>query len=152
MDITVVAVGRARQGPERALFEHYLGRLRWRLTLKEVEEKRPLRSDALKRSEAEQIRRALPDGAVLVALDERGKSITSRAFAELLGDWRDSGRGKAAFVIGGANGLDPALRRQADLVLNLGAMTWPHMLVRALLAEQIYRAEQILSGGPYHRD
>lgn len=152
MDITIIAVGRARQGPERALFEHYLGRLRWRVTLREVEEKRPLHAEALKRSEADLIRRALPDGAMLVTLDERGKSFGSRAFAECLGEWRDTGRAKLAFVIGGADGLDLALRNQADLVLTLGAMTWPHMLVRALLAEQIYRAEQILSGGPYHRD
>ncbi len=152
MDITVIAVGRARRGPDRALFDHYLGRLRWRLTLREVEEKRPLGTEALKRSEAELIRRASPDGAVLVALDERGDSLTSRAFAQQIGDWRDSGRAKVAFAIGGADGLDPTLRAQADRVLSLGAMTWPHMLVRALLAEQIYRAEQILSGGPYHRD
>ena len=87
----------------------------------------------------------------LVLLDERGKVETSPAFAERLGTWRDAGRGDLAFVIGGADGIDPSLRAQADHALSFGKMVWPHMLVRVMLAEQLYRAAAILSGGPYHR-
>lgn len=102
-------------------------------------------------AEAALLRRALPDGAVLVALDERGKLMSSPDFAKKLGGWRDAGRGDLAFVIGGADGLDPDLRAQADMALSFGHMVWPHMLVRVMLAEQIYRAASILAGSPYHR-
>ena len=95
--------------------------------------------------------RAVPDGAALTVLDERGQLLTSPALAERLARWRDEGRADAAFVIGGADGVDPTLRARADLVLSLGPMVWPHMLVRAMLAEQIYRTVTILAGTPYHR-
>ena len=97
------------------------------------------------------LRAALPRGARLVALDETGRTLDSAAFAGLLGDWRDAGTREAAFLIGGAGGLDPALRREADAVLAFGPMTWPHLLVRVMLAEQLYRAASILAGHPYHR-
>jgi 23S rRNA (pseudouridine1915-N3)-methyltransferase len=93
----------------------------------------------------------VPPGARLVALDERGRSLPSEAFAKLMGGWRDQGVGLAAFVIGGADGLDRAVTERADLLLALGPMTWPHQLVRVMLAEQIYRADSILAGHPYHR-
>ena len=88
---------------------------------------------------------------MICVLDERGKVETSPAFAERLGTWRDAGRGDLAFVIGGADGIDPSLRAEADHALSFGKMVWPHMLVRVMLAEQLYRAAAILSGGPYHR-
>ena len=97
------------------------------------------------------LRATLPKQAVLVALDARGQSLTSEAFAARLAKWRDGSAGDLAFVIGGADGLEPALVKRADLVLSLGAMTWPHMLARAMLAEQLYRAATILQGHPYHR-
>jgi len=151
LNLTLAAVGRCKPGPEKTLFDHYSGRLGWRLTLKEVEEKRPLPVPERMAREAQLLRGCIPKGAVVVALDERGKSLTSPAFAELLGQWRDTGRGEIAFLIGGADGHEPALRQSADLLLCLGAMTWPHMLVRGLLAEQLYRAECILANHPYHR-
>ena len=101
--------------------------------------------------EAELLRAALPRGAVRIALDERGKTLDSAAFARRLGAWCEEGRPALGFWIGGAEGLHPELRAEADLVLSFGAMTWPHLLVRALLAEQLYRAETILTGHPYHR-
>ena len=94
---------------------------------------------------------ALPTDAAVVALDETGRDLSSEEFAKRLGRWRDDGRVTVAFVIGGAEGLDDGLRRRADFVLSLGRMTWPHLMVRTLLAEQLYRAQQILAGHPYHR-
>jgi 23S rRNA (pseudouridine1915-N3)-methyltransferase len=95
---------------------------------------------------------ALPPGARLVALDERGTAWSSRGLADRLGQWRDQGTATLAFAIGGAEGLDRQLIARADAVLSLGAMTWPHLLVRGMLLEQLYRAQQILAGHPYHRD
>jgi 23S rRNA (pseudouridine1915-N3)-methyltransferase len=94
---------------------------------------------------------AVPKGAVKVALDSQGVALSSEALADRLRAWRDGGASDLAFLIGGAGGLDPAVREAADLVLSLGPMTWPHILVRALLAEQLYRAQTILAGHPYHR-
>ncbi len=147
----IIAVGRARDGPERALFDHYAGRLAKPLTLREVEEKRPLPVTDLVRREGELLRAAVPRGAVVVALDGRGRTLDSIALAQKLGQWRDGGD-EVAFLIGGREGLDDPVLSAADLVLSLGPMTWPHLLVRALLAEQLYRAQCIISGHPYHRD
>lgn len=101
--------------------------------------------------EGEALLAAIPGGARIVALDERGRSESSEALANRLGRWRDDGVRTAGFIIGGADGLDESVRKKADLVLSFGALTWPHMLVRAMLAEQLYRAQSILAGHPYHR-
>ena len=157
MRLTLLAVGRAKDGALRELYEDFAGRLQPRggplgpLTLKEVEERRPLAPAELRRREAELLRAAIPAGARVIALDARGKALSSEDFAARLGRWRDEGVAETAFLIGGAEGLDGALRDGADLVLSLGAMTWPHLLVRVLLAEQLYRAQTILTGHPYHR-
>lgn len=148
-------MGRLRAGPERDLFDDYIQRFDRTgrplglgpASLHEVEDKRGAGMTA----EGELLARALPTGAVLVTLDERGKLLTSPAFAAQLASWRDAGRQDLAFVIGGADGIDPDLRARADFSLSFGAMVWPHLLVRVMLAEQIYRAATILSGGPYHR-
>lgn len=151
--IHIVAVGRARKGPERALYEHYAGRLAvWPLALREVEPRGRVAPERLKAAEGEAILAALPDGAVVVALDETGKAVASTDFAQRIADWRDEGISDIAFVIGGADGLDETVRGRADLLLSFGRATWPHMLVRGLLAEQLYRAQQILAGHPYHRE
>lgn len=153
MQIILAAVGRARAGPERVLFEHYQGRLKqpFCLQLKEVEEKRPLQGAELKSSEAKLLLAAVPTGALIIALDERGKTLSSPALASQIGGWRDQGHHQLAFVIGGADGLHESVRKQARLRMSFGRQTWPHMLVRGLLAEQIYRAQCILGGHPYHR-
>lgn len=151
MRLLLAAVGRGKPGPERDLFEHYRSRLSWPLTLKEVEEKRPLPVAERVAREADLLAAQIPPGAALVVLDERGKSLRSEQFAARLGDWRDQGWPGVAFVIGGADGLSPVLRNRADLVLSFGLPTWPHMLVRGMLAEQLYRAECILANHPYHR-
>lgn len=152
MRISIIAVGRAKRGPERDLFEFYSGRAGWPLTLIEVEERRPLSGDERKAREAELITAKIPSGATLVAMDERGDDLSSRKFAKLLGDWQDAGTSDVAFIIGGADGLAESLRGQARQTIRFGRATWPHMLVRPMLAEQIYRARQILDGHPYHRD
>lgn len=152
MPLIIAAIGRARPGPERALFEHYLSRMREPVILKEVEEKRPLPVPERITREGELLLSCVPAGAKVIALDERGKTHGSRTFATMLGRWLDDGVSSVAFLIGGADGHDQAVRKRADLLLGFGSMTWPHMLVRGMLAEQLYRARCILDGHPYHRD
>ena len=151
MRVEIVAVGRARAGPELALYESYVRRIRWDLTLREVEEKRRLPAEQLKEREGELILSAIPRDAAVLALDERGRSVSSVEIARLMADFRDEGRARVVFVIGGAEGLSAPVRDRADLLISFGRQTWPHMLVRAMLAEQIYRTQQILAGHPYHR-
>jgi len=151
MRFLLSAVGRAKAGPETVLFDHYRSRLLTPFTLKEVEEKRPLpKADRMARESA-LLLDAVPEGAVVIVLDERGATMDSPAFAALLGRWKDEGQRDIAFLIGGADGHGQPVRDRADRLLALGAMTWPHLLVRALVAEQLYRAECILANHPYHR-
>ncbi|WP_282605067.1 23S rRNA (pseudouridine(1915)-N(3))-methyltransferase RlmH [Pelagibius sp. Alg239-R121] len=152
MRITLAAVGRDKSGPTRDLYQHYVKRLSWSFTLREVEERKPLPATALKLRESNLLRDALPKGATLVTLDERGKNLSSQEFAQMIGHWRDNGVQDLAFVIGGADGLHESLRDTATRSISFGRMTWPHMMVRALLAEQLYRAQSILAGHPYHRE
>ena len=152
MKLTLIAVGRGKRGPETDLFTHYCGRLRPPLTLIEVEERRPLSGSELMAREAALIAAKIPDGAFVVALDERGKALKSRDFAKIVQERQDDGVRELVFIIGGADGLDSTLRTRADLTLCFGPQTWPHMLVRGMLAEQLYRAQSIHAGHPYHRD
>ena len=122
------------------------------MELKEIEERKPLPTAERIKREGERLLAALPEGATMVALDGGGRELSSTALAKTLGRWRDSGVRHLGFIIGGADGLDKALTGRADIVLSLGAMTWPHMLVRVMLAEQLYRASAILTGHPYHRE
>ena len=155
MRLHLCAVGRLRAGPERDLIDDYLARLDRTgrplglgpVSEHEVEDKKGGGMAA----EATLLARAVPEGAALCVLDERGKVLSSPEFAQALAGWRDGGRQDAAFVIGGADGVDPGLRARADLVISFGRMVWPHMLVRVMLAEQLYRAATILAGSPYHR-
>lgn len=151
MRLAIVAVGRLRPGPERTLYEHYAQRIRWPLAVHEVEERRKLPPPQMVAREGELLRAACPPGARTVTLDAGGKSLTSEAIAERLGAWQDESVADVAWLIGGADGLDRSIVGSADLALSFGAVTWPHLLVRALVAEQIYRAQQILAGHPYHR-
>lgn len=156
MKLAIIAVGRDRAGPTKSLFDQYADRLTstefGRPTMVEVMAKRARSGPARQAEEAEALLSAIPAGAAVVALDERGKTLSSVALAGRMGRWRDDGRPQMACLIGGADGLTGPVRARADLVLSFGAMTWPHMLVRALLAEQLYRAATILSGHPYHRE
>lgn len=151
LDITIAAVGRLRRGPERDLIEIYRQRLSWAVTIREVEEKRPLSTAERRAREGERLLDALPDGALVVALDERGRQFSSAEFAEKLRKWQESGHRSLGFAIGGADGLDQAVTDRATMLLALGRMTWPHMLARCMLVEQLYRAQQIQAGHPYHK-
>ena len=151
MKLTIAAIGRAGRGPERDLYQHYAARIRWSLELREIAEKRKLPPAELMVREGELLGEAAPRGAVLVALDRRGKALDSAGFARRLERWRDDGTADVAFLIGGADGHGETLLEQAHTGLSFGLMTWPHLLARAMLAEQIYRAQQVLAGHPYHR-
>jgi 23S rRNA (pseudouridine1915-N3)-methyltransferase len=151
--VSILAIGRLRGGPEKTLIDEYLSRAgktgaATGLGPFDVAEFEPRRG----MGEAEVLEAALRPGAFSVALDERGREMTSPAFAALLGEWRDQGRREVAFLIGGADGIGPVLREKAGLVLSFGPMVWPHMLARVMLAEQLYRAAGILAGSPYHRE
>ena len=135
MRFTVIAVGRAKNGVLRSLWQDYADRLHPPVQLKEIDDRRPGSTTAR-----------------IIALDEKGRDLASTQIAKQLGDWRDAGQADVAFILGGADGLDETVRSAAHLTLALGRQTWPHMLARAMVIEQIYRAQQILSGHPYHRD
>ena len=144
-----------KSGPERELVETYRARLDSApaglgpLSITEIDERKDAKRIALALNEAAE---ALPKGTRRIALDEAGKAVTTKDFAELLSTWRDSGVPEAAFIIGGADGLPDDTRKAADLALSLGKMTWPHRLARAMIAEQLYRAASLLAGHPYHRE
>ncbi len=153
--LTIVAVGRlsaARAGPEAALFDHYAKRLTGTLTVREVAEDRSRDRAERRRREAGRLLEQVPRGAVLVAMDGVGKGLDSPGLAKRIGAWLEEGRQDLCFAFGGADGLDETVRAKADIVLSMGAMTWPHLLARGMLAEQLFRAQCILAGHPYHRD
>ncbi|WP_146589541.1 23S rRNA (pseudouridine(1915)-N(3))-methyltransferase RlmH [Puniceibacterium confluentis] len=155
MRVHLCVVGRLRTGPERELIDDYLQRFDrggralglGPVTVHEVED----RKGGGMAAEAALLHKAVPAGSLLCTLDERGTVMSSPEFADRLGGWRDSGTSDLAFVIGGADGIDPELRSRAQASLSFGKMVWPHMLVRVMLAEQLYRAASILAGSPYHR-
>lgn len=153
MHISIIAIGRMQRGPEQSLMTQYLGRLPWKHSVTEIEIKKQSANTAERKArEAEKLLAAVPTGATIVALDEGGKALTSRAFAAKIDDWQATGARDIAFIVGGADGLDASVAAKAQLKLAFGSLTWPHMLVRAMLAEQIYRAWSINAGHPYHRD
>ena len=159
MRLTVAAVGRLKDGPERELAERYRKRaeqLGRRIGLRDVEivEVRESRAQEIGKRMIEEsiaIANVIPDKAAIVILDEHGENLDSKSLAMQLGKWRDAGRPAAVFVVGGDDGLAPALRERATLRLAFGAATWPHQLMRGMLLEQLYRAVTILAGHPYHR-
>lgn len=155
MRLHLCVVGRLRAGPERVLIDDYLSRFDRTgrplglgpVSVHEVEDRKGGGMEA----EAPLLARAIPEGAFAVALDERGRTLASPDFARTIAQARDGGRKDMAFLIGGADGLSPGLRDRCDLALSFGPMVWPHMLVRVMLSEQLYRAATILAGAPYHR-
>lgn len=148
-DMHLIAIGRLRNDPEALLFARYAERLRPKLMLTEVAEGRGAPAE-VKRREGAALLAALPPNAFVVALDLGGTTPTSERLADLLTRWLELAR-PVCFLIGGAEGLDASVIARADVTLSLGAMTWPHFLVRPMLAEQLYRARCIATGHPYHR-
>ena len=159
MKVVVAAISRLKAGPERVLLDRYVDRaaragrqLGLTFDLRELPESSARQASERKQAEGESLAALLPPGALLVVLDEGGRSLDSRSFAGKIAEWRDSGARDLVFAIGGPDGLAPDLIARADLRLAFGAVTWPHQLVRIMLAEQLYRTVTILSGHPYHRD
>jgi len=160
MDVTIAAIGRLKAGPERDLCARYLDRAEktgrasgfHRISVSELPESRAARASDRMADEAQRLKDRASPKSRLVCLDERGAAWTSDRFAGWLRDQADSGGADTiVVVIGGPDGLDPALVAAADAVVSLGHMTWPHQIVRILVAEQLYRAMTILAGHPYHR-
>jgi 23S rRNA (pseudouridine1915-N3)-methyltransferase len=155
MDFLIITVGKWKTSPERSLYDHYVKRVPWKVELRELVVKE--RDDAAKQQleEVEKIQEACKQwrSQKIITLDEKGKSLSSHGFAQTIQQWQDQQAvGRVACVIGGHAGLPEKVIDQADLMISFGSMTWPHLLVRALLAEQIYRSYSILSGHPYHRE
>jgi 23S rRNA (pseudouridine1915-N3)-methyltransferase len=157
--VRIVAVGRMKAGPERELLDRYIERAQragralgiTKLEVEEIAESRAARAEDRMAEEAAQLLALVPERAFVVALDETGRTMTSADFARLIGGKLDGGVTDLVFAIGGPDGHGAALRGRAETLLAFGAMTWPHQIVRVLLAEQVYRAVTILSGHPYHR-
>ena len=145
----VIAVGRSRDGPEAELFARYAARIRPTLALTELADGKGSVAE-IKRREGEALLAALPGQAFAIALDLQGEMLDSPSLAVRLEGWLGLSR-PLCFLIGGAEGLDRPVLDRADFALSLGRMTWPHLLARAMLAEQIYRARSIAAGHPYHR-
>lgn len=143
--IDIIAPGRLRNPDLLGVWQDYSRRLQWSLTLHELDIKKPTEEES-------KILDRLDKQSFVFALDERGKSLSSTAFAGKIDDLTAGGISKLQFIIGGADGLSDTIRQRSDFLLSFGIQTWPHMLVRIMLIEQIYRAQQILAGHPYHRE
>jgi 23S rRNA (pseudouridine1915-N3)-methyltransferase len=150
MQVIIAAIGRDRAGPTRELFDDYCQRSPWPIRLVEITPRSSQPTERRLREEADRLLQLVPPGAVLVALDETGRQLDSAGLARRIARWQEE-HGAVAFVIGGADGLAKDLLDRAEATIAFGRMTWPHRLVRVMLAEQIYRASTILSGHPYHR-
>lgn len=146
MKITILAIGKCKpRSPEAQIIDEYVKRSGWNIVIKE-------KDNAAQKDEAAFLQSHIPSGAKVVVLDERGVNIKSLELAQKVGDWQLSGCSEICFLIGGADGHLQSTRDKADLLLSFGKLTLPHMLMRAVLTEQIYRIEKILEGHPYHRE
>jgi 23S rRNA (pseudouridine1915-N3)-methyltransferase len=151
MKLIVLCVGTLKSGPEKDLLEQYRARLSWPFEMREVVCRKVGTSDQLKKWEGELLLQAIESDSVVIGLDERGSSPTSPEFAQILDTYRNEGIKSLSFVIGGADGLSDEVRARCQRLISFGRMTWPHLLVRGMVVEQLYRAQQILIGHPYHR-
>lgn len=151
MKLILLCVGNLKAGPEKALLDQYRIRLSWPFEMREVICRKTGTPDQVKVWEGELLLQAIDSDSVIIGLDERGASPTSLEFAKILESYRHEGTKSLTFLIGGADGLSDTVRNRCQRFVSFGRMTWPHLLVRGLLVEQLYRAQQILSGHPYHR-
>lgn len=151
MKILLLAIGKLR-GVEAEWCSEYCKRMRSEVAVKELAVSKSLPPSEAQKAEADLLLKAIPPRSFVVLLDERGKDMTSRDFAAHMEKWHERGTPELVFIIGGADGVTPDVRARADFSLGFGRLTWPHRLVRVMLLEQLYRAQQINSGHPYHRD
>lgn len=148
MKIKIIALGKLKASPLRDLCDEYKKRINWPVTIKEIAGPKAASAAA----EAPLILAEIPAGAFVIALDERGETLSSPNFADRMNNWREQApANELIFLIGGADGFDNEVRQRARILISFGKQTWPHMMVRVMLLEQIYRAQQILAGHPYHR-
>ena len=151
MRITICAIGRMRGHPASKICQTYLKRLPWDVTILELEVKKNLKGEKRQWAEAKLLQKSVPNRATVIALDAGGKKFTSNEFARRIRVYREEGIVDIAFLIGGAEGLHQEILKTPGLVLSLGAMTWPHLMARVMLIEQLYRTYAIITGHPYHR-
>ncbi|MAF98575.1 MAG: hypothetical protein CMH26_08080 [Micavibrio sp.] len=151
MKIDLLVIGRLKKGPLYDLCQDYLKRIGWNVNILEFESKHrdPAR---IQHDEAEFLLGKIDQNAVIVVLDERGHGLRSLDFAKTIEGFQNSGETHMQFIIGGADGLTEDVRNHANILLSFGQQTWPHMLARVMILEQIYRAQQILQNHPYHRE
>lgn len=146
MKIVIAAIGKCKKNsPEKALIDEYVKRSTWDIVIKESD-------NSNQEEEAKFLQASIPHGAKVVVLDERGANMKSLELAEKIADWQLGGCSEICFLIGGADGHLQSTRDKADLLLSFGKLTFPHMLMRAVLSEQIYRVQTIIAGHPYHRE
>jgi 23S rRNA (pseudouridine1915-N3)-methyltransferase len=151
MKISIIAVGKIGRSPEHELVERYKTRLQTPLQIIEVEERRPIKGNERKLREGELLLNAIPQNAYLIILDEKGRGLSSVEFSKKMSYIQDQGWSDIAFIIGGSEGLSEAVKTRANISVSFGKMTWPHMMIRSMLVEQLYRAYSILQGHPYHK-
>ncbi len=150
MKISILAIGKAKKS-EQDWVDEYVKRLKKGVTVKELTAPKNLPPVETQKAEAERLLKSIPPKSFVILLDERGKDMTSRDFAAKMNGWQED-HSELAFVLGGAGGVTDEIRKKADFTLGFGRLTWPHRLVRVMLLEQLYRAQQINAGHPYHRD
>lgn len=146
MKATIIAIGKCKKNsPEMEIISEYIKRSQWQISIKEKDNSNP-------KDEADFLLSSIPPKSKVIVLDEKGINISSKELAQMIQDWQSTGTSEICFLIGGADGHLPSVRQRADLLLSFGKLTLPHMLIRAVLSEQIYRIQTIISGHPYHRE
>ncbi len=153
MKIKIAAIGKEKSSsPTSQLYNSYIKRIPWKIEFKEFEEKKPLQEAQLIEKEGALLLDVVADSDIVIVLDENGKNLSSKELAGQISKWQSDGNSSFVFLIGGACGHGDKVKKRANLLLSMGKLTWPHMLVRAMLAEQIYRVYTLLTGHPYHRE
>jgi 23S rRNA (pseudouridine1915-N3)-methyltransferase len=146
MKATIIAIGKCKKNsPEMEIISEYIKRSQWQISIKEKDNSNP-------KDEADFLLSSIPPKSKVIVLDEKGINISSKELAHMIQDWQSTGTSEICCLIGGADGHLPSVRQRADLLLSFGKLTLPHMLIRAVLSEQIYRIQTIISGHPYHRE
>ena len=152
MRVSILAIGKNRQGVFKDLYEFYAKRIQWEIQLVEVEIRKTLDWKKQRLNETRKLLSSVPKDSLIVILDESGKLLTSRALSNWINNQVDNGAKDVSFLIGGSHGLDLSAISSPNLMISLGRVTWPHLMIRGMISEQLYRAQQILQNHPYHKD
>lgn len=150
-NITIIAAGKLKKGPLNDLKEEYLKRIQWPVKIQEIDSKQN-NPQIINKEENQKFSDSVTSGSYLIVMDETGKTIKSKEFSEMFERIENQGISNFDIIIGGADGISEYLKKKADFLLSFGKQTWPHMMARVMLLEQIYRAQQIRAGHPYHRE